>query len=265
MKLKNVFPIMAMLVILFMAGCQKDTELLSQDSDLTLKRGKIPPELVVKAVNLRHAADFVILSNSGITDVSSSAINGNIGTYFTGASITATDGNICDEVTGKIYTIDATGPACRHIDAARLLTASLDMETAYTDAAGRPTSLGLLDVGAGNIGGLTLTPGVYTWGTGVTLPANTNVTLSGKKDAVWIFQVAQTLTTFENTQIILTGGANAKNIFWVVGETVALADQFQGNILGKTDITLTVGATITGRLLAGTNVTLIQNGVTKPR
>jgi len=79
-------------------------------------------------------------------------------------------------------------------------------------------------------------------------------------------QVAQTLTTGDATQIILTGGVQAKNIFWVVGQTVALGagSQFQGNILGATDITLTAGATVTGRLLSRTDVTLITNVITQP-
>jgi len=231
------------------------------EKSASLKPGNSPA-----VINLGVAGDFVILSNSGITDVSSSAITGNIGTYFTGESITATDGNFCDEVTGTIYTIDATGPACRVIDASKLLQASSDMGTAYTDAAGRPTSKGLLNIGAGNIGGLTLTPGVYTWGTAVTLPFGTNVTLKGTSNDVFIFQVAQTLTTGAATQIILTGGVQAKNIFWTVGETVALGagSQFQGNILGATDITLLDGAAVTGRLMAKTDVTLITNIVTQP-
>jgi len=273
MKTKNLFLFSAMLFVGLMSGCNKDAVLNSGVQPAVLSSGTLIEKSAslksgnsTAVVNLGVAGDFVILSNSGITDVSSSAITGNIGTYFTGASITATDENICDEVTGTIYTIDATGPACRLIDANKLLQASSDMGTAYTDAAGRPTSKGLLNIGAGNIGGLTLTPGVYTWGTGVILPFGTNVTLKGNSNDVFIFQVAKTLTTDAATQIILTGGVQAKNIFWVVGETVALGagSQFQGNILGATDITLLSGAAVTGRLLAGTDVTLITNAVTQP-
>ena len=269
MRTNKLLTTLAVASVVLIGGCNKvttDPNLSFGKSSVTTLGVPKPKPVVTGAVNLGSAGNFVILSNSGITDVSSSAVTGNIGTYFTGASITATDGNICDEVTGTIYTIDAAGPACRVIDVNRLLQASLDMGTAYTDAAGRPTSLGFLDMGAGNIGGLTLTPGVYTWGTGVTLPFGTNVTLRGGVNDVFIFQVAQTLTTGDATQIILTGGAQAKNIFWVVGETVALGagSQFQGNILGATDITLLAGASVTGRLMAGTDVTLITNAVTQP-
>ena len=273
MKTKNVLLFSVVLFVGLMSGCNKDTVMNSGEKPAVFSSGtlieksaSLKPGISTSVVNLGVAGDFVILSNSGISDVSSSAITGNIGTYFTGASITATDGNICDEVTGTIYTIDATGPACRLIDASKLLQASSDMGTAYTDAAGRPTSLGLLDMGAGNIGGLTLKPGVYTWGTAVTLPFGTNVTLKGTSNDVFIFQVAQTLTTGDATQIILTGGVQAKNIFWTVGQTVALGagSQFQGNILGAKDITLLSGAAVTGRLMAGTDVTLITNVVTQP-
>ena len=269
MRTNKLLTTLAVASVVLIGGCNKvttDPNLSFGKSSVTTLGVPKPKPVVIGVVNLGSAGNFVILSNSGITDVSSSAITGNIGAYFTGASITATDGNFCDEVTGTIYTIDAAGPACRLIDASKLLQASSDMGTAYTDAAGRHTSKGLLNIGAGNIGGLTLTPGVYTWGTGVTLPFGTNVTLNGGANDVFIFQVAQTLTTGDATQIILTGGAQAKNIFWVVGETVALGagSQFQGNILGATDITLLAGASVTGRLMAGTDVTLITNAVTQP-
>lgn len=255
-----------MLFVGVMVSCEKD--LVEPDLSSSVEpRGKAAQ---VKAVNLGGAGDFVILSTTGITDVSPSAITGNIGTSpITGAALTATDGNFCDEVTGKIYTVDAAGPACRQIDATRLAKAVLNMGAAYNDAAGRPTSTdtptqSYLNVGAGHIGGLTLEPGVYTWGTGVDITYGLNLTLSGKKDAVWIFQISGTLTTFDATQVILTGGAKASNIFWQVADVVALADDFQGNVLGASTISLTSGATVKGRLLGATDVTLIQNAVTKP-
>ena len=104
----------------------------------------------------------MILSKTGITNVPVSAITGNIGTSpITGASITGLD---CVEVTGTIYTVDATGPACKVTDATLLTTAVSDMEAAYTAAAGAPAGVGpFLNVGAGTVTGLTLVPGTYTF------------------------------------------------------------------------------------------------------
>ena len=138
------------------------------------------------------------------------------------------------------------------------------MQTAYTDAAGR-SNPNFLNLGAGNIGGKTLTPGLYKWGTAVTIP--TNVTISGSSTDVWIFQIAQTLTMSSAVKITLSGGAQAKNIFWQVAGAVTLGttSHFEGIILGKTGINLQTGGSINGRTLAQTAVTLQMNTVTQPQ
>lgn len=120
------------------------------------------------------------------------------------------------------------------------------------------------ELGGGNIGGLTLGPATYKWGTGVLIP--TSVTLSGGPNDVWIFQIAQGLTVSSGAQVILAGGALPKNIYWA---TFAAADlgttsKFKGIILSQTSITMKTGATIDGRLMAGTAVNLDQNTVTQP-
>ena len=104
-------------------------------------------------------------------------------------------------------------------------------------------------------------PGVYKWGTGVTIP--TNVTLSGGANAVWIFQIAGTLTTSSATKVILAGGAQAKNIFWQVAGATALGtySTFNGNILDKKNIALRTGAVLNGRALAQTAITLQANKI----
>ncbi|MDB6076148.1 MAG: hypothetical protein JWO89_3788, partial [Verrucomicrobiaceae bacterium] len=123
-----------------------------QSGHVSLKASKGP-----LPVALGLAGDFVILSKSGITDVASSAITGDIGTSpITGAAIGVT----CAEVTGNIYTVDATGPACRIQDENKLTVAVGDMQTAYTDAAGR-TLPDFTELGAGDISGMTLVPGLY--------------------------------------------------------------------------------------------------------
>ena len=212
-------------------------------------------------VNLRVAGDFVILSKTGITNVPTSAITGDIGTSpITGAAL----GVPCSEVTGTMYAVDAAGPACAVTDASRLTTAVLDMQAAYTDAAGR-SNPNFLNLGAGDIGGLTLTPGLYKWTSAVIIP--TDVTIFGGPNDVWIFQVAGTLGMASAVKITLNGGAQAKNIFWQTAGAVTLGttSHFEGNILGQTGINLQTGASINGRMLAQTAVTLQMNTVKKPQ
>jgi hypothetical protein len=149
------------------------------------------------------------------------------------------------------------------INAALLTTAVADMQTLYTDLAGR-TLPDFTDLGAGEIGGLTLAPGLYKWGTGVSI--STNVTLSGGPNDVWIFQIAGTLTQASATTVTLTGGALAKNVFWQSAGAVAIGTtaHLEGIVLGQTLIAVNTGASVNGRLLAQTAVTLQQNVVTQP-
>ena len=213
-------------------------------------------------VRLGAAGTFALLTKSGITNVPNSVINGNVGTSpISGAAI----GLTCAEVkTGKIYSVDAAGPLpCRVTNATLLTSAVGAMEAAYTDAAGR-TSPRATELGAGEIGGLTLAPGLYKWGTPVSIA--TDVTLSGGPNDVWIFQIAGTLTQASAKKVILTGGAKAKNVFWQVADVVAIGTtaHFEGVVLAKTMVAVNTGASVNGRLLAQTAVTLQMNAVTHP-
>ena len=138
------------------------------------------------------------------------------------------------------------------------------MELAFTDAAGRAPDL--VELGAGNIGGLTLSPGVYKWGTGLLIPTATNVTLSGSDVDVWIFQIAQDLTVANGTNVFLEGGALAKNVFWQVAGAVDVGTtaHMEGVVLTQTAITMQTGSSINGRLLAQTAVTLDASTVVEP-
>jgi hypothetical protein len=227
-----------------------------------LKSGKVQSKSgALNTVNLGVAGDFVILSKTGITDVYKSAVTGDIGSSpISGAAILIK----CTEVSGTIYSVDAAGPLpCRVTNATRLTTAVSNMQTAYTDAAGR-SNPNFLNLGAGNIGGKTLTAGLYKFTTNVVIP--TNVTISGTSTDVWIFQISGTLKMSSAVRITLAGGAQAKNIFWQVAgsATLGTTSHFEGNILGQTGINMQTGATINGRMLAQTAVTLQMNTVVKP-
>jgi Ice-binding-like len=213
------------------------------------------------SVNLGAAARFAILSKTGITDVPRSAVTGRVGTSpITGAA----DHLSCAEVTGWVFSVDAAGPApCSQIKPGKLRLAVLSMGHAYTDAAGRaPNVTGL---GAGNIGGLTISAGVYKWGTGVLIPSD--VTLEGSATDTWIFQISQNLRIDAGKRVILKGGARARNIVWqVAGQTVIESTaRFEGVILCKSLIAMKTGASIRGRLLAQTAVTLEKNTVSAPQ
>lgn len=219
----------------------------------------------LSAVNLGTAANYVILAKTAINNSPTSAITGHLGlspaatSFITGFGLTdATGYATSPQITGKVYAADMVSPT-----SSNLTTAVENMITAYNDAAGRPTP-DFSELGTGNIGGMTLEPGLYKWTNTVTMPSD--ITISGTADDVWIFQIAGDLTMSSAIQITLTGGAQARNIFWqVAGEAVlGTTSHFEGVILSMTGITLQTGASLNGRMLAQTTVILDANAVTKP-
>ncbi len=257
---KLFFSAIAILSVILIAGCKK-----SIDSNVTSISELAPSaDSAVEGralVNLGVAGNYVILSKSGITDVYPSVVTGDIGSSpITGAAIHL----VCKEVLGRIFAVDAAGPApCARINPASLTTAIHNMQAAYTDAAGR-TSPNFLNLGAGNIGGLTLRPGLYKWTSAIVIPKD--IVLSGSSTSVWIFQIAGTLSMSPAVKMTLKGGALAKHIFWQTSGKVTLGTttHFEGIILCKTGINMQTGASINGRLLAQTAVTLQKNTVTRP-
>ena len=264
MKLQNLFPFSAVLLAALFTGCSSK---LDSNLDTTSPSAPVNSTVtlaaasVIPAVDLGLAANFAILSKSGVTDVYKSSVTGDVGSSpITGAAILLS----CPEVVGTIYSVDAAGPLPSSVNNPSMLsTAVSNMETAYTDAAGR-INPDFLNLGAGSIGSLTLTPGLYKWTSTLIIP--TDVTLNGGPNDIFIFQVAGTLTMASAVKVILTGGVQAKNIYWVAAGAVTLGttSHFEGNILGKTGINLQTGATMNGRMLAQTAVTLQMNTVVKP-
>ena len=210
-------------------------------------------------VPLATAGRFAILSVSALTNVTPSVVTGDVGlTVAAGALI----GLTCAEVSGQIFSKDVTGPPCKVADAAMLTQAEIDADHAYNDAIGRKPAA-FTELGAGNIGGLILDPGIYEWSTGVTIP--TNVTLTGGPNDVWIFQIEQTLSVSPGVRIILAGGALPQNVYWAPAHDVDLGEnsQFTGLLLPAAAVFMRKGASINGRLLAFA-VHLDQNTVTRP-
>jgi hypothetical protein len=275
MKKVKLFTSIAVVMTLLFTGCDKndrenfggnshDRNSQNNGKTTTNKPEKNPGTSISPApVSLGLAGNYVILSKSGISTTGVTSITGNIGVSPIAATAITGFGLTIDRtgqysrsplVTGKIYAATYAAPT-----PANLTTAILNMEAAYTNAAGRPA--GVTELGAGNIGGMTLAPGVYKWTTDVTIP--TDVTLSGNSNGVWIFQISGGLKLASATAIKLSGGAQAKNIFWQVAgvTTLGTTSDFKGVILSKTAIVMQTGAVITGKALAQTAVTLDANKV----
>ncbi|HEY2030694.1 MAG TPA: ice-binding family protein [Myxococcales bacterium] len=219
------------------------------------------------AVGLGTAGRYAVLAKTAISTVPASAVTGDIGispaaaTFITGFSLVADSTNVFSsspQVSGKVFAADYAVPT-----PSNLTTAVSNMEAAYNDAAGRPTP-DHLELGTGNIGGLTLAPGLYKWTSAVTIP--NDVVISGGANDVWIFQTTGDLTMSAAKHVTLAGGALAKNVFWQVAgkATFGANSHFEGIVLSKTDIVLQTGATMNGRALSQTQVVLQQATLTQP-
>ena len=215
-------------------------------------------------VVLGAAGKYVILAKSAVTNVPTSVVTGNVGlspaaaSYITGFSLTRAGTKwTTPQVIGGVFAADNDPPTPTD-----LTTAVTNMQTAYTDAAGR--ALPILNLGAGTIGGLTLAPGLYKWTSAVTIPAD--ITLAGNANDTWIFQVTGDLKMSAAKRMTLSGGARAKNIVWVVAGFVSFGttSHAEGVMLSKTAITLETGASINGRLYAQTAVNIAGATVTVP-
>lgn len=213
-------------------------------------------------VDLGTAGQFAILAHSAITNVPFSAILGNVGlSPSAGSFIGLTEG----EVTGIIYTVDVSGPAGSVQNATLLTEAKGDLTAAYNDAAGR--TLNPIGV-AGNLGGQTLSPGLYkSTGTLEITAGDLTLDAGGDPDAVWIFQIASSFNMSTGRKVVLANGAEAGNIFWQVGSGATLGTDvvMKGTIMAQTQVTMATGSTLDGRAMAlSENVTLQQNTINLP-
>jgi len=229
-----------------------------------------PP--IIDSVDLGTAGDFAILSKSGISAVAPTMINGDIAvspiaaTAITGFSLILDSTTTFSKSTmikeeHKAYAADYTSPT-----SSDLTTAVSNMETAYTDAAGRITSTPLvnyLNLGEGEIGGATLVPGVYTFDRDVTISDNVTISIPSSytedaADAVFIIRTTKSVKQAANIQVFLEGGALAKNVFWSVAEEFIMeaGAHMEGVLLVKTAVTMKTGSSLNGRVLSQTAVVL---------
>jgi hypothetical protein len=197
-------------------------------------------------VNLGSAANFAILAGSTITNTGNSTVTGDVG-LSPGTAVTGFPPGVLN---GAFHLADSTAA-----------TAKLDLTAAFNDAAGRT---GVLTVPT-ELGGTTLPPGIYNSASGTFGITGTLILdAQGNPDAVFIFQAASTLITASNSSVVLSNGAQAKNVFWQVGSSATLGTgtTFRGTIMAQASITITTGATIEGRALTQTAaVTLDSNAI----
>ncbi|MCD6727587.1 MAG: DUF3494 domain-containing protein [Solirubrobacteraceae bacterium] len=201
-----------------------------------------------QSVGLGTADSFAVLGGSTVTNTGPSVISGDLGVSPGSAVSGFPPGTV---IAGSIHANDAVAAQ-----------AQLDLTTAYNDAAGRSSTSTV----SGDLAGRTLTAGVYTSATSLGLSGDLTLDGQGDPNAVFIFQAGSTLTTAAGSRVLITGGAQACNVFWQVGSsaTIGSATSFTGSILALTSISLTTGATLDGRALARNGaVTLDTNLITR--
>lgn len=219
------------------------------------------------AVALGASCTFGVLAGATVTNTGNTIVRGDMG-LSPGSSVTGFQDPPANTYVGT--GTHTAGPGLVtgviHLTDPLAATAQTDLTTAYNDLAGR-TAPAPATV-AGDLGGLTLAPGIYKSTSTLGITGTLTLDGQGNANAVWIFQVTSSLTTLGSSSIVLAGGASAHNIFWQVGSSATLGTNstFNGSILSLASISLATGATLNGRALAQTagSVTMDTNMVNVP-
>jgi hypothetical protein len=209
------------------------------------------------SVDLGAAGNYAMLAETLISDVPTSAVTGDVASSGTGAAI----GIPCPEVTGTIYEVDGTGPGCFVQDTAGINTAVLNKGTAFTTANGLAACV--TNLGAGTlIAGVTMDRGTYLWTTDLDITGNIHLDALGDSTARWVFQVnGGNLILESGVQIIMDNGALPENVLWTTtGYTwLHASSHFEGTVIAASYIALDDSASVNGKLLTHTAITLIHN------
>ena len=232
MKTKHLLSVVALAMVVFFGSCSKNDPVTNEDNPTAF-----PIQSTKMAnVDLKESANFAVLAGSSIINTGATNITGDIG-LSPGSSFGGFPPGILVG-TEQINTNLAT-------------QGKLDLTAAYNDAAGR-TSTDIVTL-SGNIGGLTLTPGLYKTTSSLAISSgDLTFDARGNANAVFIIQIASSLTTTSDRKVFLKGNASASNIFWVVGSsaTFGTTSAFKGTIMAMQSITFNTGASLDGRALA---------------
>src|SRR5688500_239601 len=246
MKITKLISALTLTVAVLVSACNQDDPSPSGNNLVV-----IPVQTSTQAsVELGSTATLAVLAGASITSTGATKVTGDMG-LSPGSSIGGFPPGILN--------------GTQHINNVTSNQAKLDLTAAYNDAAGR-TSTDIVTL-SGNIGGLTLTPGLYKSTSSLAVSSG-DVTFDAKGDAnaVFIIQIATTLTTTSGRKVILSGGALASNIFWQVGSsaTFGTTTVFKGTVMAMQSITFNTGASLDGRALARTGaVTMAGNVIVK--
>ncbi len=227
----------------------------------SLKRGSLPVLLALAFIGISSlasaqaapplgtAAGFAVLGATTVTNTGPTSVLGDLG-VSPGSSVTGfPPGTVTG---GTIHSGDA--PAAQ---------AQVDLTTAYNIAVGTPCNVDLTGV---DLGGLTLTPGVYCFASSAQLTGTLTLNAIGNPNAVFLFKIGSTLTTASNSVVSVIGGGSNCNAFWQVGSSATLGTQtaFAGDIIAMTSITLTTGVTVSGRALARNGAVTMDTNFAQP-
>jgi hypothetical protein len=247
MKTTKLLATMLTIMVVVFAGCNNNDPEPNNNTNPVV----IPVQTANQAtISLAGSSELAVLAGSSITSTGATNITGDIG-LSPGSSIGGFPPGILNGV--------------QHINTEISTQAKLDLTAAYNDAAGR-TSTDIVTL-SGNIGGLTLTPGLYKSTSSLAISSgDLTFDAKGNANAVFIIQIATTLTTTSGRKVILAGDALASNIFWQVGSsaTFGTTSVFKGTVMAMQSITLNTGATLDGRALARTGaITMAGNTIIK--
>jgi type VI secretion system secreted protein VgrG len=195
------------------------------------------------APSLGAAQSFAVLAGSTVTNTGTSTIGGDVGVSPGSAIVGFPPGVV---VTGTVHAADATA-----------LAAQNSVVTAYNALLSETCTL---DLSGQDLGGMTLTPGVYCFSSTAGLTGTLTLNALGNPAAAFVFKVGSALTTAGASQVLLINGGSSCNVFWQIGSSATLGTTtaFFGNILALTSITLTTGASVTGRTLARNGATTLD-------
>lgn len=243
----------AVLFSLLLAGCGGESKSDQLDGAKVANQPYVSSESSETgqhSVSLASSIDYAVLAGSAITNTGSTKITGDVG-LSPGSSVSGFPPGV---IIGQ-----------RHVANASAVQAKLSLTTAFNNAAER--SLNPVAV-SGNIGGRTLVPGLYRSTSGLEISSGDLILdANGNGNAVFVFQIASTLTTTTGRKVILTGGARAANIYWQVGTSATLGTNsvFRGTIMADQSITMNTGATLEGRVFARVGgVSLDYNTIVRP-
>jgi hypothetical protein len=203
--------------------------------------------LAATAPSLGRAKTFAVLGGSTVTNTGATTITGDLGVSSPGVSVTG-------------FPPGTIARGTQHVGDPAANEAQRDAQTAYAALAGMGCTTPLTGQ---DLGGKTLSPGVYCFTSSAQLTGRLDLDARGHSNGIWVFQIASTLTTAPNSSVVMGQGGRAGNVFWQVGSaaTLGTGTAFAGSVLAYSSITMNTGASLSGRALARAGVTMDTNNM----